>query len=507
MMNRVASLLLFTLLAPAVAHAEELPITMDAATARRLSKRDAITIALENSLAIKLQKQTYAGAREAVPTAKGRFEPVLKGMYLHSDRDEPPSTAQEGAAGQILSSRSDVWSVGVEEQTPLGSRISLDYGNGRAASSFGTAVQPVTNRSTLALTLTQPLLRGFAFDTNIPLADVLRAELSSEDARQDVLGQCIATVRDTENAYWDVVLALQSWRVQKASRQLAVEQLGLTQRQIDAGTLPPSDLITAEATLAQRELGLVQAENDIESNADRLRRILNLPRQTWAQALLPLDVPRFDELPITFEEALSHAVQNRPELKQRHLDVDRAKLGVKVAKNQLLPQVDAVASYGLVGQRDSYSGATKQLTSGDAPAWSAGVNLSWTPLNITARAQLRAGEAAEGAAGTGLDQQILDLEIELRLAIRNLGTAVRAVKAAEKLRGLTERTLDAEQRKFLNGQSSNFFIQQRQNDLLQAQLSELQALIQHQKATTALRAAEGVLLEDERIKLDVAKRQ
>ena len=493
------------LLLPTLAHAEVLPESIDAATARRITLRDAVRIAVENSLSIVLRKESFAATKESVPIAKGRFEPALKGMYLHTNTDEPPQTAQEGAAGQILHSSSDGWNLGVTQQVPTGTTFELDYGNLRSSSSLGTAIAPIANRSIATLTLTQPLLKGFAFDMKVPYADVLRAELGTEQARQDVLAQCIATVRDTELAYWDVVLSLESYRVQKASRELAKEQLGLTQRQIDAGTLPPSDLITAEATLAQRELGLVQAESDIETAADVLRRVLNLPRSSWMQALLPQDAPRFDEAPTTFDAALAHALKNRPELKQRNIDVDRAKLDVTVAKADRLPQVDAVLSYGLVGQRTSYSGALGQLTAADAPAWTAGVNFSWTPFNVAARAQLRSREASESLAHTSLDQQLLDLNIELRLALRNVATAVRAVRAAEKLRVLTERTLDAEQRKFMTGQSSNFFIQQRQNDLLQAQLSELQALITHQKATTGLRAAEGLLLEDEHIQLDVAK--
>src|SRR5690606_32072393 len=99
--------------------------------------------------------------------------------------------------------------------------------------------------------------------------------------------------------------------------------------------------------------------------------------------------------------------------------------------------------------------------------------------------------------------QELALRLELRAAPRNLETAERSVRAAGKFRSLAERSLDAEQGRFLNGTSDNFYIAQRQNDLAAARLAELAALVQHRKAATALRAAMGVLLEERGVVLDV----
>jgi outer membrane protein TolC len=91
----------------------------------------------------------------------------------------------------------------------------------------------------------------------------------------------------------------------------------------------------------------------------------------------------------------------------------------------------------------------------------------------------------------------------VRDAVRTQHSAALQVTAAARFRELATRSLDAEQRKFRNGSSSNFFIAQRQQELASAQLSELSAVLAHKKATAALLRATGRLLDERHIELEV----
>lgn len=472
-----------------------------------LSVADAIQLAARNNLGIVLAKTQLGIARAGVGAARGFFEPTLSAGYTRRAARTPPSTILEGTDPNVLFEfNTDEWRAGYQQRTLLGSTLELGFTNVRTESSLNSAVLPLLYRSVIELRLTQPLLRGFAFDTDIPQAEVLRAELASERAQKDVQAALLTLVRDTEQAYWDLFQALKSYEVQQGAVQLAEQQLGLTRRQIDSGVRPPSDLINAEGALAQRELELVRAQNVGAQAMDQLRFLLNLPRDEWERPLLPRDRPEFARLSIGLEPALAQALQHRPELSQRDLDVRRAELDVRVARQNRLPALDASVSYGLLGQRPAYGDTLDQLSSNDARVWSAGVNFSWAPFNQAAAAELEARELGRSAARTEREALELALRLELRAALRSLETAERSVRAAGKFRNLAERSLDAEQRRFLNGTSDNFYISQRQNDLAGARLSELAALVQHRKAATALRAAMGVLLEDRGVVLDVRER-
>ena len=83
--------------------------------------------------------------------------------------------------------------------------------------------------------------------------------------------------------------------MRRASLELARQQR-LLSRETDRarGCLRASDLIAAESTLAQRELAVIEADAAITRSADRLRRVLNLPRSEWTRPLVPVDPPRYE---------------------------------------------------------------------------------------------------------------------------------------------------------------------------------------------------------------------
>lgn len=482
-----------------------LPGDESAAAARRLSLNDAVVLAVQSNLGIALRREELAIARSNIRLGEGGFEPVIRANVRHTDTDAPPSTLQEGAGGEVLNVVTDGWSLGYEQQLRLGTSIGVDWDSGRASSNLDSAVSPLLYNSRLELRLRQPLLQGFGFDLDVPYAEVLRAELGSERARQAVASTLSATLRDTEQAYWALFQALKSYEVQLASLGLAREQVALTQRQIDAGVRPPYDLINAEGTVAERELRLIQADAGIDAAADRLRFLLNLPKESWHTPLLPIDPPRFREVGVTLEAALRTALAHRPELRERQLEVERAALDVRVAKNQRLPRLDAELRYGWVGQDPAYDDTLQQLVRREAPGWSALMSFTWTPLNRAADARFDALQGSARVARLELEQQLASLHFELQNALRGIDTAVRSLRAAARVRELAERSLDAEERKYQSGDvsSSSFFIAQRQDDLARAQLDELSALIQHQQAATLLQAAMGVLLDERGVKLDV----
>src|SRR6185369_7509360 len=101
------------------------------------------------------------------------------------------------------------------------------------------------------------------------------------------------------------------------------------------------------------------------------------------------------------------------------------------------------------------------------------------------------------------EQLVIDIRTQLRAAIRDIDTAERQLQASAKFRDLAERSLDVEQRRFLNGLSSNFLVAQRQAELAEARLGELEALIQHERATSDLQLAMGELLETRHLKFEL----
>jgi outer membrane protein TolC len=476
-----------------------LPTAFDTSAAWRLDLGEALQLAVKQNLGVTLERHTLRESELGITVARGLFEPTLDASYVHGSSRTPPASAQEGMAGDILELADDRWRVSLGQRLATGMQLSVDFAGDRSKSSLGTAVAPLNYRSTVSVTVTQPLLRGFSVDFDIPQVTVLEAHIASARERHQLEVVVAQVVERTEAAYWDVVQALFRYDLELRSQKRAEEQLALTKRQIDSGTLPPSDLIAAESTLAQRQLQLVQAEEAINAAWDQLRAILNLPRDQWARPILPVALPHFAPVATSDQTALTTALAHRPEVAQMDLDLQASALAVRKADNDRLPQIDLGVTGTVVGQDERYSSALNGQFEGHG--WSVLLNLQWTPLQRRTQAQAEIERTKHEADATRRDQLVQDIWFAVRDAVRNQRSAARQVAAAAHFRELAEKSLEVEQRKFLNGTSSNFFVAQRQEELAAAQLSELSAVLAHTKAATALSRATGELLGERHIEL------
>ncbi|HTQ44614.1 MAG TPA: TolC family protein [Polyangiaceae bacterium] len=483
----------------------QLPDSMQSGPTLALSMSEAIQLAVRQNLGIVLSREQYVAAQRQIDVQWGKsFEPVLRGSYSASSATTPPQLTllQNGDQALSLNTQGGNWFFGISQTLETATQLSLGYSSMRQLTRPGQSV-PLVYNAGLNFTLTQPLLKNFAFDLAVPRQDVLRARFDSDRAKQDARTALIAAVKSTDDAYWDVVLALKSYAIGQDSLKLADEQLALTQRQIDAGILAPSDLITVESTQAQRAYTLLQAESQIGTASDTLRTVLNLPRDDWRRPLLPVDPPQFVERSLDLDTSYQIALGNRPEVAQARIDVEKAALNVRVAKTDRLPELDFVFNYGLAGQGVTYGETVNQVFGTNLPAVTATLNLAWTPLMKGSEANVDSLRATENAKHTQLDVVRVNLYAELRNDLRALDFAARQVHAAAKFRDLAQQALDAEQRKFLNGNnmSNNILVALKQDQLAQAQLAELQAIVAHHKASTAIDAAMGVLLDQRGIDL------
>lgn len=482
-----------------------LPAGVDASTVWRLDLVEALRLAVHHNLGLAVERQSVEVARLGIDVARGGFEPALSVSADHNRSDSPPISAQAGVAGSIVSMSSEDWRLSLTQRLQTGTQLELDFVNGRSRSTAGTAVEPINYVSSVTLSMIQPLLRGFSPDLVVPRIDVLRAEIASERERQQLLVTAAQLVEQTEDAYWDLVQALYQYDLDVRSLRLAEDQLALTHRQIDAGMTPPSDLISAESTLAQRKLQLVSAEQAIEQAADQLRGLVHLPREQWSRPILPTELPRFVAETHQAEDMLAVALHNRPELAQSDLDLRAQELSVRRADNDKLPRIDLGLVGSLAGQDAGYPGALGQVGRADAPGYTVVLNLAWTPLGRAAGASAEIERAHQRATLATHQQVLQSVWSAVRDAVRNQHSAALQVTAAARFRELATRSLDVEQRKFLNGNSSNFVVAQHQQEVAGAQLSELTAVLAYKKATAALLRATGRLLDERHIELAVRR--
>jgi outer membrane protein len=168
----------------------------------------------------------------------------------------------------------------------------------------------------------------------------------------------------------------------------------------------------------------------------------------------------------------------------------------RAAENRMKPQLDAYVGYtGDSYQYTKLNDVNSDLSSFKYPGYVVGLNLSIPLGNHTAKGNLAYASANERSSELGLRDRELGIQLEVRQAFRNVDAAEKGVDAAKKTRYFREKDLEAEQKKFDNGMSTNFLVLSKQNDLDSAKSAEVQAQITYAKAVTAMERSVGNLLE------------
>jgi HAE1 family hydrophobic/amphiphilic exporter-1 len=167
-----------------------------------------------------------------------------------------------------------------------------------------------------------------------------------------------------------------------------------------------------------------------------------------------------------------------------------------------LPPIQAV-SFGstreaLIG---GYGQSFYNLLKNDFRSWRFGLSLNLPLRNRTAEANL-GRSLAEGKQIEAQRQKAEQLiEVEVRNSLQAVETAKKRVDAAKNSRVNAELQYQSEQRKFEAGQSTNFFVLDRQNALSAARGRELRALTDYTKAVAELQRALSTTLSSNNVEV------
>jgi outer membrane protein TolC len=483
----------------------------------RLSLQDAVAIALGHNIDLEISRLGLAQSNQGVLAATGIFDPYTSVNFNEASSQSPATNELVGA--QVMVEKQRTFNVGFGDLLPTGTSVSLAWNNTRQEINSTFYYLNPSYTSGLNLSLDQPLLRGFGTDVQRTAIEVARRnrDISTIQFEQVV----IATVQQVESAYWNLVYARENLKVKEQSLKLAQDLLDQTRTRVRIGTSAPIDIIQSEATVAAREQDIIVAGNAVEGAADALKQLLGFENpDDWKSEVVPVDSLEITPVTPDLDEAITQALATRIELKQQELRRQISELNLVAADNAVKPGLDLVVGYGYSGvggkftQVDPSTGNTvvipggwndalRQITNLDYPQWSAGLNFSYTLGNHLAKAQRAEGRFALAVAQQNIAKQRQVVIDATRAAVRGLADSAKAIAASEKARILAERNLDAEQKKFANGMSTNYQVLQIQSDLAVAQVNELASQVAYRQAAVAYQVAVGNLLKSKGVELDV----
>ena len=166
------------------------------------------------------------------------------------------------------------------------SSSSLKWGGGRYSASIDGARSTTSDRtdafnprlsSNFNFNFTQPLLRDFSIDST--RQQLLIGQKQQEIVDVQLQQQVTQTARAVRSAYLDLVGAIGQLEVARKSLDLANESLKNNQRRVEVGTIPPIDIVEAQAEVSRNEEAVIINEAQIKSLEDVLRTLIMNPSQ------------------------------------------------------------------------------------------------------------------------------------------------------------------------------------------------------------------------------------
>jgi outer membrane protein len=472
------------------------------------------------------------------------FDPVLSGT-LQMDRNFTQSTSVFSPV-PVANTNTGTGNFSYLQGFHTGTNFAVGFNNTHVTSNNPTNTYTPAISSGLQFRLTQTLLQGFGFLPNTRFIRIAKNNREISDVAFRL--QIITTVDQIENLYWDLVFAYENVRVQQEALAFAQRTLADTKKQLQFGTVPPIQVVSAQSTVSTDQQALILAQTNLELQQLLMKNALsrNLDDPTLAAAdVIPTSTMQLPEQEpvVPTQDLVSDALGHRAELAESRIDLTTRELNIKAVRNAMLPTLDLYAYYGGSGIGGDvnlaqlppactsansplqkcfnpaqaappfrnggpvgYGATLNQLVNGTAPDKGVGVTLTIPIRNRQAQADQVRAELEYRQAQVRLQQ----LGNQVRIEVRNAQFALRqnqaSVEAAQAAVDFARQTLNAEQQKLAVGVSNSTAVLQDQSALTSAESNLVSAKAAYEKARVEMDRATGLLLDHAGIVMADAER-
>ena len=474
--------------------------TPAAGSVRRLTIDDAVRLAIEQNLDLRVERLNPQISDLSIAQAQTAWTPAIRTTLTTTGRGTPVNSLFSGAQDKVTSGLFSS-AVDVSQVFPWGGSASASFDSSRSTTNNLFSNFNPTLQSTVAFQYVQPLVRNYSIDAARQQLLITRKnrEISDVQLRQTVVN----TVRNVKNGYWDLAYALASLAVQQQSLDLARQSGRDTRARVEIGTMAPIDIVAADAEVAQREEAVIVAEAGIAQAEDRLRSLILDPATAdfWNVRFELTDVAPLQVQPIDVDAAVRSTLVNRTDLQQARKTLESSDITLRYVRNQTLPDVNLQLNYGLTGLGGTqfvrgqgfpgpiighvdrgFGSVLGDVFRNDFPNWSLSVTVGYPIGLTTAEANLARARLQYTQSETQIRNLELQAATQVRDAARQVTTNAKRVESTRVARQLSEQRLQAEEKKAAAGTSTSFFVFQAQRDLAQARNNELRATLDYNKS-------------------------
>ncbi|MFM1920026.1 MAG: hypothetical protein RLZZ303_1660 [Candidatus Hydrogenedentota bacterium] len=468
----------------------------------RLSLEDCIQLALSQNPDIQIAAIEPLMAESDIKAAKGEFDPIaqLTGNYNVA---EVSLSAQQVVFGGIDAIRSYTTNLNAQLGGKLhtGTQWGIVGTMEKSEDTFNQFIEEFNTQ--VALTLTQPVLRGFGLKYN--RVRITAAQNNRALTEAQLLLTAMNTVAEVIKAYWDLVGAVEAVQLNRASLDNANRLLQVNETRREIGTAADIEVLSAKTGVATRQSDLISARSLVGDASDRLKQLMNLREGEMFSRLLvvPVDRPNVsDEMNFdpeaydaSIEASIAKALENRPELDIADLQLANAQLDEYRAQRDMMPQLDLTGSYAQGGRDHKVRETLYAVRDGDDTVYSVGFQAAVPLGNRAARGQYQRSKLTRRQAELQGERAKTDVMMLVHTAARNVLKNQTLVESNQQAVRLKQAEVAAEESRLRLGVTTSWQVLQVQEQLTAAETALLQSQIAYEKALIDLQTAEGSLLQ------------
>lgn len=323
-----------------------------------------------------------------------------------------------------------------------------------------------------------PLYSGFA---NWYQTRSARYNFQSETDKKAELKKAVTI--EVTTAYLQILFSGELLGVAEAKLESTKEQFRMSEGFFNAGRISKVELLSMKSQVAQDNLAKVQAENDVRTAYLSLAQLLNLDNEKEFRIKKPLSLNGSISLEINDPEKIYEYAQiNHPGIssaeflvksRESELDAMRARISLSVSLNGLLysryselgiNQLNPTASYPYSDQlRDNmYSRASINVS---LPIFS----------QFQTRSRINQAKIQTRDAKLLLDQKKLTIRHDIQMAYSAALNARAKFEATAEAIASSNESFNLTREKYKAGISSSVEFKVAQNQLIQAQLTQIQS--------------------------------
>ncbi|HEX4121165.1 MAG TPA: TolC family protein [Verrucomicrobiae bacterium] len=467
-----------------------------------VSADDLVRIALTNNLDIQISKLQPDVDEFAINGLYGAYEPTLSMNATHSYDSQPGGVAE--TSGVTIEEpatlyRNDSYTPTLQGALPTGLTYNLT-GNLSYSDVTYFPRQYEADQPGPGISIDQPLLKNLWIDNTRYTISVAKNTLRTD--QQSFRLKVMTVIFNVKTAYYSLIYAREDLRVQQEGLGLKVQTVSDDKQKVRFGSMRPLDEKQAESEAASARSLVQTSLINVEQQENTLKSLLafhlgELDNFTLIPAEQLIAVPQHPQN----QECWRTGLEQRPEMIQAKLAIEKQHVTIKYDFNQLFPQLDVTGSYGRNAADLTLSDTAGDIQAGNHPYYSYGVVLTVPLGNSKARYNYKSDKANLQSLLLQAKKEEWTIVVAIDNDIKSIEADLLKIEYTREARIYAEQALAAGEDELKEGKAINFEVLQYQDNLTSARSAEISALADYNTALEQLALDEGATLKRNHIEV------